>query len=69
MASLKVFVFNQDFGFIRAGRKLKEDIHGDFFLSATDEEVIAGNLPWVGAVRLKKAYVESLPRSMLTQIQ
>lgn len=61
----KAFIFTRDFGFIRAGRKLKQAVDGDYFLSAKDEEVIDGTLPWVGSVRLRKSYVESLPPDLL----
>lgn len=68
MATYKEFVFTQDFGFIQAGRKIKEDINGHYFLSATDEEVIAGTLPWIGAVRFNKEYIKTLPFGLLAPV-
>lgn len=61
---MKQFVFVVDFGFIPAGRVLKEDCNGNYFLSTTDEEVIDGSVPWI-SVKLKREYVESLPCDVL----
>lgn len=64
----KEYVFLVDYGFIPAGRLLKEDISGNFFLSVTDEETIAGSTPWLEC-RLRKEYVQSLPSSVLAMRQ
>ncbi len=61
---MKQLVFVVDFGFIPAGRVLKEDCNGNYFLSSTDEEVIDGSVPWI-SVTLKREYVESLPSDVL----
>jgi len=63
---MKQFVFLKDFGFIPAGRVLTQNITGDYFLSVTDQEAIDGTVPWLSEVRLKRAYVESLPADVLS---
>lgn len=62
---MKQVVFVKDFGFIPAGRVLKEDCNGNYFLSTTDDEVIEGTVPWLGSVKLKREYVESLPADVV----
>ena len=62
---MKQFVFAKDFGFISAGRVLKQDCNGNYFLSQTDDEFLADTLPWLGSVKLRREYVESLPTDVL----
>lgn len=66
--TFKVLEFTKPFGVFEAGRKLKEDIHGDYIVSVSDEEFLADAIPWMGAIRFKKAYVESLPPDLLREV-
>lgn len=66
---MKQFVFAKDFGFIPAGRVLKQDCNGNYFLSQTDDEFLADTLPWVGSVKLRREYVESLPADVLLPVR
>lgn len=64
----KSFVLLKDFGFVPAGRILKQNVNGDYFISATDEEFLDGKLPWI-SVKLRRDYVENLPADLVARVR
>jgi len=65
---MRTLRFKTEFGFVAAGRLLKEDVGGNFFLAQSDDEFIAGSTPWVGSVKLRPAYVQTLIGTVLEEI-
>ncbi len=64
----RTFRLKRDFGFIKAGRCLKQDTNGNYFAAQSDDEFIANAMPWIGSVKLKKEYVESDMQDVLEEI-
>lgn len=66
---LRAFVFKRDYGMIDKGRKLLQSVDGNYFVSQSDEEFIAGTTPWVDMLRFRKAFVEENLMEFLEEIE
>jgi len=66
--AFKTFRLKIDFGFLKAGRLLKQDVSGNYFAAQTDDEFLANAMPWIGSVKLQQNYVENDIKTILEEL-